>query len=934
MPTAQAMAKAKTKGKGRSKAKASKARKRGGSKSSAGGDGHFGQVLGRITGLVTSLFVGTEDERTHGHLREIGGLMMVGAAIWLSIALLSFHQPFYAPSGAPNSGVNWGGQLGFYLANVVLTAFGHAAWLCVVLGGAWGIVMMSGREVAWPILRVFGTLCLLFSVAFLLQLAFGTEFQERLNAGASSAGLPHGPGGWAARELVGPSDNHGPESPPLLVAKFGRPGLWVLMLGIALSSFLLATERTFYPSIKALAAWFEERREQEGEGAWAAVSGWAARMGRGWWEFVTGADLAEVELEPAKAKAKTKSASKSKAKAKKKAAKVEPSPFEDDDEWEYEDEGEDDPEAYWEGDEEGDEEYDEDEWEYEDDEGGEWAEDDEEEWEEEEEPEPIQASDEDDAASDDPEPASAEAVAKVKKSTFKAPKELVFDPPTPPPGPWKFPPIELLEVPDGAKAVGEGDRSRVETQAAKLENALRSFRVDATVVGSTVGPSVTMFELEVASGTRMKNVTSLSSEITAALKARSVRIIAPIPGKSTIGIEVPNGKRRLVRFSELINQDAYDQKHYALPLFLGMDAEGNAIVEDLAKMPHLLIAGQTGAGKSVCINTIIASLLMTRSPHDVQMIMVDPKMVELEMYSNVPHQMCPVVTDMKHATNVLLWAVEKMEGRYDLFKNAKVRNIKGYNALGEDELKKRMGDEFNEERTPRHVPYIVIVIDEMADLMMISKKEAEQAITRLAQKSRAVGIHVIVATQRPSTDVITGVLKANLPTRIAFTVASKIDSRVILDAMGAEKLLGHGDMLYNPPQSSQLKRVQGALVEDHELEKIVDFVTDESAPTFSQELIQAASGSRSETLADKDPSEEDDLWDQAVRIILKQKRGSASLLQRALGVGYTRASRLIDMMRENGIVGAHKGSKASDVLLTLEQWEEMHGTDGMETNDE
>ncbi|MEO0651178.1 MAG: DNA translocase FtsK, partial [Planctomycetota bacterium] len=759
--------------------------------------------------MVSTLFVGTEDERTHGHLREVCGLMMVGGAVWLAISLATFHRPFYAPDGAPYPGVNWGGQLGFYLGNVVLTAFGYASWLCVLLGAAWGAVMVSGREVAWPTLRVFGTVCLLFSAAFLLQLAFGADFQGRLLAGETSGRLPHGPGGWAARELIGPSENHSVDSPPLLVSKFGRPGLWVLMLGIALCSFLLATERTFYPSIKALGTWLAERRERDGEGAWAALKGWSGRAARGWWDFVSGADLAEVELEPAPA---PKAAAKAKPKrSKKKQAEPEPEdPVAEEEEWEYDNE-EADEDGEWEEGEDG-------EWA----EGEEWADD--EEWEEEDEPE-EEYEDElvAEADVDDPEPATPEAVEAVRKATFKAPKELVFDPPTPPPGPWKFPPIELLEVPEAGKNVGESERTKIETQAGKLENALRSFRVDATVVGSMIGPSVTMFELEVAQGTRMNRVTTLSSEIAAALKAQSVRIIAPIPGKSTIGIEVPNGKRRLVRFSELISQDAYDSKKFALPLFLGMDAEGTPIVEDLAKMPHLLIAGQTGAGKSVCINTIIASLLMTRSPHDVQMIMVDPKMVELEMYSTVPHQMCPVVTDMKHATNVLLWAVEKMEGRYDLFKNAKVRNIKGYNSLGEDELKKRMGDEFNEERTPRHVPYIVIIIDEMADLMMISKKEAENAITRLAQKSRAVGIHVIVATQRPSTDVITGVLKANLPTRIAFTVASKIDSRVILDAMGAEKLLGYGDMLYNPPQSSQLKRVQGALVEDHELEKIVEF---------------------------------------------------------------------------------------------------------------
>jgi S-DNA-T family DNA segregation ATPase FtsK/SpoIIIE len=266
-----------------------------------------------------------------------------------------------------------------------------------------------------------------------------------------------------------------------------------------------------------------------------------------------------------------------------------------------------------------------------------------------------------------------------------------------------------------------------------------------------------------------------------------------------------------------------------------------------------------------------------------------------------------------------------MEGRYELFKDANVRNIKSFNALGEDELRKRLGDDFSEERTPRHLPYIVVVIDEFADLMMASKKEAEQAITRLAQKSRAVGIHVVLATQRPSTDVITGVIKGNLPTRVAFQVASKVDSRVILDSMGAEKLLGGGDMLYTPPQSSRVIRVQGALVEDHELQNLIDFVCQESAPSFSQELIQAATGTvQPDAGGGLETALQDDLWDDAVRVILKSKRGSASLLQRALGIGYTRASRLLDMMGEAGIVSEHKGSKAREVLLSLAEWEEQH----------
>ena len=462
----------------------------------------------------------------------------------------------------------------------------------------------------------------------------------------------------------------------------------------------------------------------------------------------------------------------------------------------------------------------------------------------------------------------------------------------------------------------------LETSAQNLENALRSFRVEAEVVGAQVGPAVTMFELTVTQGTKMNKVTALTQEIAATLRARSVRIIAPIPGKSTIGVEVPNKDRRTVRISELVTQEAYDKDHMALPLFLGMDAEGKSIVEDLSRAPHMLIAGTTGSGKSVCINTIIASIMLTRSPHDVKLILIDPKMVELSIFKTIPHLELPVVTDMKQATNVLMWAVEKMESRYELFNSAGVKNIKAYNKLGEAKLRERLGDDFNEEYTPRHVPYIVFVIDEMADLMMQSKKEAEQAIARLAQKARAVGIHVIVATQRPSTDVITGLIKGNLPTRIAFQVASKIDSRVILDQMGAEKLLGQGDMLYTPPQSSQLVRVQGALVEDHELQALVDHVCEKAAPNFDQQLVQTATGTAPPGAVNQGGEKVDDMFNEAVTVVLKYRRGSASLLQRALGIGYTRASRLIDQMSDAGILGPHMGSKAREIFMTLEDWEE------------
>jgi DNA segregation ATPase FtsK/SpoIIIE-like protein len=882
------------------------------------------------------------------HIQEIKGLLLIGVSLWLAISMASYYRPHGDPGAL---GRNWGGLVGFYLANLAFMATGTAGLLFSALGLAWGLVLVARKEVKLPALRLLAGLCFVLSIAFVVQLAVGQ------NVGPSPR-WPYGPGGWLALQAT-----------PRLIEKFGYPGLWILMPLVAVVAFMLATEMAFYPAIVALGKWFRERREQRGESAGRALTQWLGRLVLGLWDFLRGAGIGETarRFEEAEERALAERGVLQPVAPAKPSRGKRQHPIDEDNAI---DEDEDVPtpeiaavlaaatartarKAGGFDQQEADQAYDaahlglsEAEREAalgaglddEDDDGsgagpvsGPFAiggiGDDE---------TGVRLDDEDREPSDDDDdgapiaidPIAAEKQKKfLERSTIRSEsRPLDFEPPTPPVGDWKLPPLELLEPPEATSGL---DKSDVENQAKKLEQALASFRVDAAVVGAQVGPTVILFELEVSQGTRMNKVTQLSQEIAAALRAQSVRIIAPIPGKATIGIEVPNIHRRKVRISELVSQKAYDKKAYALPLFLGVDAEGQPIVEDLAKMPHLLIAGTTGSGKSVCINTILASFLMTRSPHDVQMILVDPKMVELQIFARIPHLMLPTVTDMRQATAVINWAVEKMEGRYELFQHAGVRNIKGYNALSEDELKQRMGDNWNEERTPRHVPYIVLVIDEFADLMMQSKKEAEQAITRLAQKSRAVGIHVILATQRPSTDVITGVIKGNLPTRIAFQVASKVDSRVILDAQGAEKLLGGGDMLYNPPSSSRIKRVQGALVEDHELQAVVDFVCQDSAQSFNQELVQVATGTKPPGEGGEATGFEDALsdpmWDDAVRVILKSKRGSASLLQRALGVGYTRASRLLDMMGEAGIVSDHKGSKAREVMMTLDQWEEMHG---------
>ncbi len=481
-------------------------------------------------------------------------------------------------------------------------------------------------------------------------------------------------------------------------------------------------------------------------------------------------------------------------------------------------------------------------------------------------------------------------------------------------GEYEFPPTNLLDV--GEVHDAEQVKEEVEVNGKVLGQALASFGVEARVVSSQRGPVITFYELAIGSGVRLNRVTALADDLAIALKAPSVRIVAPIPGRNTVGVEVPNLTRETVCFRDLVEEAAPLAERRSLPIFLGRDTAGRPLVEDLSTMPHILIAGATGSGKSVCINSILLSFLYTRTPDELSLILIDPKQVELSFFEGIPHLITPVVTDMKRAAKILEWAVDRMEERYGLLLAAGVRNIAGYNALPAEKIaqaRERAG--LSEEEAPEQLAQVVIVVDELADLMMTSGKDVELAITRLAQKSRAVGIHIILATQRPSTNVITGLIKANMPTRIAFCVSSKIDSRVILDANGADKLLGMGDMLFMHPRSLHLRRAQGTLVTDAEVRHVVDWLKEHVPPPEYQDLLQA----KREGLGD--PLEEDDLYDDAVRAVLSTRLGSASMLQRRMGIGYTRASRLIDMMCDRGVVGPHVGSKAREVLVELDAWE-------------
>ncbi len=476
----------------------------------------------------------------------------------------------------------------------------------------------------------------------------------------------------------------------------------------------------------------------------------------------------------------------------------------------------------------------------------------------------------------------------------------------------------------------EQQAAEVRRKAKILEKTFQDFGFNVRVVEIETGPVIAQYEVELEAGLRLSKITGLADDLAIALRVPSVRIVAPIPGKNTVGIEVPNETRQVVRLREVIEEVGSKTKTSKIPLFLGKDVSGNPLSVDLATLPHLLIAGRTGTGKSVCLNAIIASILMTKRPDEVRMLMIDPKMVELSGYGRLPHLMHPVVTDMRKAEAILAWAVDKMEERYALLARAGVRHITSYNELGREELIDRLQPETPEEADmiPDHLPFIVIVADEMADLMMTAGKEVEQHIIRLAQKSRAVGIHLILATQKPTVDVITGLIKSNLPARISFQVASRTDSRVVLDEMGAEKLLGNGDMLFLWPGTSMLLRGQGTYLSDDEINAIVDHCST-GEQHFVNELVNLkVKDEDGETVEPGVLRKRDELYAAAVDIVVREGRGSCSLLQRALGIGYGRAARLIDYMAEDGIVGQYNGSQARDVLLSVAEWEAMQANEG------
>ncbi len=484
---------------------------------------------------------------------------------------------------------------------------------------------------------------------------------------------------------------------------------------------------------------------------------------------------------------------------------------------------------------------------------------------------------------------------------------------------YELPPLELLKgAPKDARKNWEAIEYEQNGRAQKLIQTLESFGVGAKVLDVMRGPAVTRYEIQPNAGVKVSRIVSLADDISLNLAATGVRIEAPIPGKAAVGIEVPNKEVEVVYLKDVINSDEYRRSASMLSFAIGKDIAGRNVVADIAKMPHLLIAGATGAGKSVCINTIIASILYKASPDDVRMIMIDPKVVELGIYNGIPHLLVPVVTEPKKAAGALCWAVGEMEKRYAAFAQHNVRDLKSYNAACR---RRQSGPE------DQPMPQIVIIIDELADLMMVASNEIEDSIIRLAQKARAAGIHIVIATQRPSVDVITGLIKANIPSRIAFAVTSQVDSRTILDGSGAEKLLGRGDMLFHPIGQGKPIRVQGAFVSDGEVEAIVEYIKQQyGEATYSQEIQESLANAAAAHekggaggTADEDDCD-NELIEAAAELAFEYKQLSASFLQRKLKVGFSRASRIIDTLEERGLISAADGSKPRQVLMSREAW--------------
>ena len=821
--------------------------------------------------------------------------------VFLTASLLSFDRadPPSASAWPVNDPIqNWCGPAGAFLASWLLRFLGWGAWMVLILSGIALAQPLFGRRIAQPVVRSIGTVMLMASICGLVGLAM-----------PRSGPTGHLPGGE-----LGLVVSHE------LASRFGGVGASLWMLLLALVGLVVAFDRLVFAIPAAIWARFAPAAQTAGGRAVTGAGAGAAatvRAGGG----LIGAlatmlrDRAPVAIkvtdleEEDVAEAEVNEVATRRAGKPKRTVKLEPRAEIDEDALDAvsvvtEDELED--------------EYEEDEYEEED------AAD--EEYEDEEDDDDLPGAPQVFSEDQLREKMAALPVRFASTSRKIATEDDLRDLQNEQAlEGYKFPGLDLLVEPEEnftAKL-----ESLVREQAEALESALREYKIDGEVAGIESGPVITQYDVRLAPGTKVAALNAVSSDVARALKAVNIRIVANQAGRDTVGVEVPNPTKEKVRLKELMsNRD--DFAKMKLPMFLGKDASGEPLIADLTQMPHMLIAGTTGSGKSVCMNTIIMSFLYTKKPNELKLVLIDPKMVELSMFRDIPHLMCPVVTEMGKATAILEWAVGKMDERYELLAEAGVRDIAGYNELEWDELKERFDpqSEAEEARIPRKLPYIVFMIDELADLMM-TNKEVEGSIVRIAQKARAVGMHLVVATQRPQANVVTGLIKSNLPGRIAFKVASGMDSRIVLDQKGAELLLGQGDMLFLSPRQHKLERCQGTLVEDREARKVVRFLKDVATPSFDRQLVQLrtgteAAGAEAETQGLQNALE-DPLFAKAVEVVLETKRGSVSLLQRRLAIGYTRASRLIDLMGEAGIIGEYKGTVAREVTITPETWAEI-----------
>ena len=798
----------------------------------------------------------------HGNLYRIAGegILLLGCVL-LFFSVLSFNMadapsPYVQPNNA--EAANWIGPVGAFLAYYTLYYFGPGILLGLAATTVTLTIHLFGKPVTQPVLRLVGLILVVTAPSVTWHLLWPVKPLLIYNSGT----FPMGSGG-----VLG-----------IFVANFflqhqALLGTWFVVVGIWIVGPILLADTVVFAMVRGFGAAVLKTLGMA-EPAWKATREQSAALGGIW----------------SRLNARQKETKKSFSQAVKEYTAAHA-----DDTHEYEYEEMDGP-----------------------------VEDIDDDYEEEDTAErsttPQELFDEQDedveaaVAGSAPEKQKKTKPVKIKKRKLAKPKEPVqvqrtYDD-------YVLPPLDLLAEPEtGFSAI----QSRmVEHKADSLEAALKEFGVEAEVVNAEPGPAITMYELELAKGIKVNQISTLANDMARALGSGTVRVVAPLPGKHTIGIEVPNSQRETVRLKELFEKASAKVNKMQVPLFLGKNSSGEALVSDLSEMPHCLIAGTTGSGKSVCINTIIISVLMTRRPDEVKLILIDPKMVEMAAFESIPHLMCPTVTEMRRAEQILEWAVEEMDKRYELLKEAQVRNIASYNLLEQEELIERFNPSTKEEEAmiPKKLPHLVIIIDELADLMMTSGKEVESYIVRIAQKSRAVGIHLILATQRPERTVVTGLIKSNMPARIAFRVASGMDSRIILDSKGGETLLGQGDMLFLKPGTSELMRAQGAYLDDDEIRGVVKFLKAVAEPQYCRELMQL-------NKVDLSAAKKDDMFDEAVQVVLETQRGSVSLLQRRLGIGYARASRIIEMMAGTGLLGDYKGSQAREVVMTLEEYQAM-----------